>query len=225
MKKIFFVLVTIILYQNAFSQKDSIINKFTVGVSPIRFVSPNEDIFYCEYRPKKKISFELGGGYFNLLEHPFPDKGTFGYTVHTGIKFYKSGKKDYPGDTYREILFFYRQVQYKNRFYGESSDTNPLFEQDYFTLGAGEHKNSKYGDELKQVICLKVLWGKEVFLGKKEHLVFEYFGGFGLRVKFRYITITQEQSGYDFIPVSPYKEHTDGLLPSIHFGIKLGYKF
>ena len=225
MKKLFFVLATTVLYQNAFSQKDSITNKFTIGIAPLRFVSANEDIFYCEYQPKKKISFELGGGYFNLIDHPFTGKGTFGYTICTGVKLYKWGKKDCADDKYLEFICFYRQVQYKNRFYGESSDTNPLFEQDYFTFGSGEHKNSKYGDELKQVICLKVLWGKEVFLGKKEHWVFEYFGGFGVRVKLRYITINQEQSGYDFIPVIPYNEQTNGLLPSIQFGIKLGYKF
>ena len=129
---------------------DSVKNKFTVGFAPLLYFAPTTDIPYLEFQPTNKISFELGGGVYNSNLHSSRSSNNAiksGFTVRSGIKiFLDGGKIDDLGNAYWEVLGFYRQLQYINRLYNESSDTDPVFEQDYFSLG-GDPKHAKYGDE------------------------------------------------------------------------------
>ena len=123
------------VFLSSFSQSDSLKNKFTVGISPLLIFSPTPDIFYLEFQPKKEsFSIEVSGGTFNsfkLLLGSLPNSSSdpfTGFTIRSGIKFYqKPTRGQRKGIFYYEIIGFYRQMQYNDRFYPNNADTDQIF--------------------------------------------------------------------------------------------------
>lgn len=220
---------------NSFSQRDSANNKFGVGIAPLQFISPSEDGLFVQYKLNEIISFELGGGIYNLIKHPFVDLAAInGFSIRSAIILNKEcGAFMHKDDChYFKLLLFYRQMKYKNR--GYYPETDGIFENasihHYFINGGSERENTivQMADEIKNIFCLQFLTGKRYLFGKKDHFSFDYYWGFGLRVKYRELSITQDNtvSPYYLTPVvSPEEEIITSLLPSIHFGINFGYSF
>ena len=228
--KVFLTILFSIYFLNSFSQNDSVNNKFTIGVCPLSFVNAYEDGLYFEYQPKADISFEIGGGIYNFIPQNLAVENTSGFTFRSAVKMYSDSKgAKHKIKPYYEFLFFYSRMSYNSREYRNNADA---ISETHATLlnGGGEEGNRVriIGNEFKQVMGVETLFGNKNLFGKREHFAVEYFLGFGFRLKYRDISVTQAHvlSPNYLSPIDPpEKEIFTNFLPTIHCGIKLGYSF
>ena len=207
-----------VCFLNSIAQSDSIKNKFTVGVSPFLYVYPFEDGFYFEYQPKQRISFELGGGLYNLIKHPLNDCGTSGFTIRAATKIYST--RDNNHCLYYEFLAFYRQVKYVNEYFPYD---DWVWEGN---VDLAQAKLSVTGNDLKHTVCIEGIFGSRYILGRSEHWVIEPYLGCGLRMRIHNFSIKEE---YDYGSTTyyspPRNKNYSSFVPSLHTGVKFGYSF
>ena len=226
--RLFFSILLTVCFLHLFSQNDSIKNKLTVGISPILIFSPTPDIFYLEFQPKPKYSIEIGGGTYDMFNVYFgrlPFKQTSGFTIRTGVKFYKK-TLDSHKCIWHEFLFFFRQTLYNRRYYSNDGhiDGERRLIGDGSWLTSQNIAFQRVGSEVKNVFAVEWLRGVKYFIGKKHYFAADIYTGFGVRVMVRSISITEAHSvsGTPYPgPTPPFKESIIQLLPTLHFGIRL----
>ena len=217
-------------FLNSFSQRDSLNPPtFTIGVSPLLFIRPYEDGVYFEYQRNDNVSFEIGGGVYNLFPLPYSERAKYGFTVRPAIKLHLNPQRKFSmRESYFEIVCLYRYMEFQNREYRKNADKIKETTAAYGNGGEEENSLDKIGNEIKHVIGLEALLGKKYFLDEQEHLSIESYFGLGVRLKYRELTITQAHttSPYYVAPINPpIKETIVSILPSFHMGFKLGISF
>jgi len=224
--KIFLNILFIIFWLNSFSQSDSVKNKFAVAISPMNFISPNEDGLFAQYNLNEKISFELGGGIYNLIKHPYATYNAYGFTIRSGIKRYTKRIRENVR-FYHEILVFYRQMQYIDRHYYNDGEYSIYETTDDLSIGGTRVKIEKRGDEIKNVICVQWLGGRKYFIEKTQHFIFDCYWGIGIRVKLREISINEVESHLQPYTgtIPPFKEEINQVFFSLQSGIKIAFCF
>jgi hypothetical protein len=228
--KIFFSILLSLSFLTSFSQNDTVKNKFSIGVAPLLVGTAFEDGLYFEYQRKEQISFELGGGVYNFIKYPLPwySYNTRGFTIRSAIKLYRNLERiKHTGKLYYEILCFYRYMDFTDRYY--NGDVDAILETTVVYHGNTDEESvtpQKAGNEIKHEICIESLWGRKYFIGKKEHFSFDFYYGFGARLKYRELSITKEFHSNQTIPVTASEKETIvSFLPSMHLGFKFAYSF
>jgi hypothetical protein len=240
--KIFFSILLSCCFLNSFSQEDSVKSRFAIGVLPLNFISPNENGLFAQYNYGKHISFELGGGIYNLIKHPLAEDKASGFTAHAAVILSHDKKISIAGrrgniytrtvkGKYFKMLFFWRQMNYVDR--GYYPETGSIFQylgvNQYLNRRSSDRDNAvvKVADEFKTVTCLEVLWGRKFYLGEKEHFFFNYYYGFGFRMKFSTLSVTKAYVTSPYLQQlsPPRRELSAASFLSVHGGVQIGYTF
>jgi hypothetical protein len=216
-------------------------SRFTIMINPTLMLGQKEFGGMFEYRIKKNIVVEVGGGanidysYDWETSHAAGKKfgAGEGFTIRSGMRFYSSS------GIYFNPVFFYRSMIYHNRYYewsSRQSDPNQT-EPGYMSLGCGCDGDSgahsitgETVDENKQVFSFEALIGKEL---RWRRMALDIYGGFGVRNKYK-----QKQIIYDYYYQRynssssldhtlyynpPIEEKIHGYLPTIHAGLQIGF--
>jgi len=212
------------------NQKDTTtsFSRFKIIVNPTLMLGQKEFGGLFEYRIKKHIAFEVGGGANINYNYPWETFSGYvageGFTIRAGMRIYsKSG-------FYFNPIIFYRQMKYHDRYYkwdrnGYSQQYEPGMMSCHCSGDSRLTANVEIGDEYKQVFAFEALAGKEFREGR---MIIDLYTGLGVRYKYKkkeivhsYSYLYSLNSGTYYNP--PKEENLYGYLPTIQVGFQIGF--
>ena len=213
-------------------------SRVKININPTLMFGQKEYGGLFEYRVKKNLAIEIGGGanvnYTYSWETSYLGKRFVsgnGFTIRSGIRIYSKSR------IYFNPAFFYRRMIYHNRYYEWGTTYSRQYEPGIMSLGCGCGGDSGYykiigqeGDENKQVFSFEALIGKEL---RWKRMTLDVYTGLGVRYKFKQKNIVSEYyydetRGFYLLDHSssympPKEERLYGYLPTVHTGFQIGF--
>jgi hypothetical protein len=214
------------LYYRTFADTIKRENPFlAIKINPFQFVF-NEIPVSIEYIFNQKSSLQFQVGYiFPSARGSFPRKlfeeiGTGGTTTDIHVLNYRRSPYNNHGLSFKlelrgtgKNLYYAPQIMYKHTYYNEE-----IFQ--IFSSVPLNQTESKTSD----IFGFGFMMGRQSY---EEFLVFEWYGGFGLRINFTSFTVLKVENPYTpGHPLSsePRNEDLMWVYPFLNFGLRVGIK-
>lgn len=205
------------------SDSNNVHNLFALEVNPSNLLFGEEGLI-LKIEPTNKIYYLAGLSYNVFIPTSFENSiksHGLGTSVHAGFMFALNKKHSW----YMGLQGFYRRWQIYKALEGNGGDVldNYLGGPDILSYPDEEESLLSYNAKIN-VVNLDIIFNKQV-IGKK--YIFDYFLGFGGRVKYvslYYLGYYDDPRSLYFYPQAPSTKNETQLWPDIKAGVLIGIK-